>query len=599
MTKRFILIPSFVAAIIVMSSFKAVDDVCLTASDREMLEAIVEPTVVGVPPAAAVRDMCRCADGEIRHYGWKMIGGEKRRVYISSRDEGLSWKTVSAPEGACEAMVQSPWSGEWIGFSKGFPKLHLLRSKIGPGDKNAEETELSFEQAEVRQILPLKSRKRWVVTISDIRRKFGDCYNAAVILSDDDGRTWRWVQLPVADFVPKLAPGDKRPHWFNNGCEPTIMEQADGTLVVAARTSGPHHILYKSADGGETWSKPIESDVFWAANTMPLFFRLKDGRLLFIWNNTAMLPTRDLSEYPELDAGERSGQWETVFTNRDVLHAAISEDDGKTWIGFREIILNGIRNAADFRETGNSPADEHDKSVHQTQAIELEGGKILLALGQNSASRRLVIFDPKWLYETDRKDDFSHGLKDISNHLYVKSLSGGRRGWAGHCAWERVPGALLVREPETGPATKREALQLCRVKDNRLVSDRQGVVWNFPSSRKGIVKIVCRIEGEGFLLTLTDHWINPCDEVNPGLSAISVPITSAEIGHGKWVEVDVCWDLDTKQASFSCDGKIFAERKLSVLPRFGLSYLHLQTLAEGTDTKGTYFRSFEKLTSTK
>ncbi len=566
----------------------------LTASDREMLADIVEPTVVGVPPAAAVRDMCRCADGEIRHYGWKMVNGKKRRVYISSRDEGLSWKTVLAPEGDHGAMVKSPWSGEWIGFSKGFPKLNLLRSKIGPGDVHAEVTELPFEKAEVRQILPLKSRKRWVVPISDIRLKFGGCYNAAVILSDDDGRTWRWVQLPIADFVPKFALGDKRPHWFNNGCEPTVMERADGTLVVAARTSGPHHILYTSTDGGETWSKPVESDVFWAANTMPLFFRLKDGRLLFIWNNTAMLPTRDLSEYPEVGPGERSGQWETVFTNRDALHAAISEDDGQTWIGFREIALNAIRNAADFRELGNSPAEEHDKSVHQTQALELEGGKILLAFGQNSASRRLVIFDPKWLYETNRTDDFRHGFRGLSNHLYVKSLSGGARGWAGHCAWERVPGALLVREPETGPKTKREALQLCRVKDDRLVSDRQGIVWNFPASRKGVVKIVCRIDGAGFRLTLADHWMNPCDEVGPGLSPVSIPVTSAELGAGKWVEVEVRWDFDAKQVTLACDGRVFAERKLTSLPRFGLSYLHLQTLAEETDTKGTYFRSFAK-----
>ena len=86
-----------------------------------MLASIFEPTVVGVPPAAAVRDMCRCADGEIRHYGWKMVDGKKRRVYISSRDEGLSWKTVLAPEGDRGALVKSPWSGEWIGFSKGFP----------------------------------------------------------------------------------------------------------------------------------------------------------------------------------------------------------------------------------------------------------------------------------------------------------------------------------------------------------------------------------------------------------------------------------------------------------------------------------------------
>jgi len=66
--------------------------------------------------------------------------------------------------------------------------------------------------------------------------------------------------------------------------------------------------------------------------------------------NTAMLPTRDLAEYPEIGSGERKDLWETVFTNRDALHAAISDDEGRTWKGFRELALNEIRNAADLRE---------------------------------------------------------------------------------------------------------------------------------------------------------------------------------------------------------------------------------------------------------
>ena len=65
------------------------------------------------------------------------------------------------------------------------------------------------------------------------------------------------------------------------------------------------------------------------------------------------LPKRDPSEYPELWEPELEGRAETVFTNRDALHAAISEDDGKTWIGFREVALDPIRNRADFRSFRN------------------------------------------------------------------------------------------------------------------------------------------------------------------------------------------------------------------------------------------------------
>ena len=116
-----------------------------------------------------------------------------------------------------------------------------------------------------------------------------------------------------------------------------------------------------------------------------------------------------------------------------------------------------MRNQVDFRTLGNDDLHEHDKSVHQSQAIELPNGKVLIALGQNPAARRLLIFDPGWLYETERHEDFRHGLGDLSSHLYVKSLTGNTRGWAGHCAWNRSLSAMLVREPDNPKASVRSS----------------------------------------------------------------------------------------------------------------------------------------------
>ena len=566
----------------------------LAAQGGAFLESVWEPRVVAVPPTAAVRDMCVTADGEIRHYGWQMVGGEKRRVFIASRDCGMNWQTHLADADDAGAMTRSPWSGEWISFRQkpGGRTMQLLRSKKGPGDTSPDVTDLPWERQECRQLVAMKSRRRWVACFSDIRCLKGQCYNAAVALSDDDGLTWRYVEIPCVEDVPRLQPGDARVRWFNNGCEPTVVEHSDGSLELAVRTSGERHRFFKSADGGETWVGPVDRPEFWASNTMPLFFRLSDGRLLFFWNNTSPLPTRHESEYPELTESEREGVWESVFTNRDALHAAISDDDGRTWRGFREIILNPIRNAPDFRERGNDPAQEKDKSVHQTQALELPGGKVLLALGQGAASRRIVAFDPDWLCETSRAEDFKAGLANVSTHLFVRSLSGGFRGWSGHCAWNRVPGALLVREPDTGPDTTREALQLCRIPDPRLVSDRQGVVWNFPAARRGRVCVECRIEGEGFELTLADHWMNPCDEYGPTRSPLSVPVTARDVPPGSWRNVVAEWDADAGKAVVLCDGRPFCEVRFKADSPSGVSYLHLQSLAKGLDPKGTYFRSF-------
>jgi hypothetical protein len=483
-------------------------------------------------------------------------------------------------------MVKCPWADYWLTLTRG-KTVECYKNTKGPGFP-AERIPVPITDSEPRQPIPLVSRKRWISPVSDVACK-GTCYQAAVCYSDDDGKTWTHVSVPQTPDVPRQFACDKRPHWFNNGCEPSIVELSDGTLLMALRTSGEHAAFSRSTDGGATWSVPQPLQGFWQANTMPLLYKLKDGRILFIWNNTAMLPTRDPAETPELSSTELDGTWEAVFTNRDALHAAISEDDGKTWKGFREIILNSIRNDADYRELGDH---ENDKSVHQTQALELPNGKIMLALGQNAASRRIVVFDPAWLYETSRTENFQHGLYAISHHLFVKSLSGGNRGWAGHCAWNRVSGAVMAREPETERSTKREALWLCRINDPRLVSTRSGIVWNFPAATKGIVEIDCRIEGDGFQIALQDHWSNPCDEYLAPRSYLIAPITAENIGgNGRWATVRLEWDCATKRAILSCGDAV---RELAMdtaaFSAFGPSYLHIQTLAEVQDLKGTYFR---------
>ena len=530
----------------------------LSPIEKAQYDALFEPVVVGSPPTYAVRDMCVMPDGEIRHYGWKAVCGRKTRVYASSRDLGLNWKLA-------------------------YP---------GPDDTGPVPFTWDWPSHELRQLVELRKTKRLVAFFSDTRyAEFGGNYHAAVGLSDDGGKTWRRVPLPVVPGVEREGAGDARPHWYNAGCEPTGIELKDGTLLVVLRTSGPHVAFTRSHDGGETWDEPKVDVRFWAANTRSYLFRLSDGRILFVWNNTQILPTRAAAEYPELSAGELSGEWESVFTNRDALHAAISEDEGETWRGFREIALTESRNASDFRELGNDIAQERDKSVHQTQAIELPGGKVLIAYGQNAAARRFAIFDPNWLLQTSCAEDFRHGLGGVSHHLYVKSLTGSWRGWAGHAAWNRMPGAVMAREPDTGRGTAREAMWLARPGDPRLVSDVAGVLWNFPATRRGRLEIVCRVEGEGFVLSLNDHWINPCDTFNARRAPFTTFLPRAEIGTG-WTTLAVEWDTESKEVSLLADGRLLRTASLAIGPAFGLSYLHLQMPDDRLDPKGTFFRSF-------
>lgn len=515
--------------------------VALPADKQLIYDSIFAPTEVAFQPDDSARDLVQLPDGEIRHYGRKLVAGEVRRVYIASRDLGLNWELRLASTNEPAVCPNLPW-----------------------------------KDLEPRPPITLRHRRpgRLAMACSNVCRT-NDCYHAALAWSDDGGRTWKRSDVPRTPDVARQSKWDLKPHWFNDGCEPSVAELSDGTLLMALRTSGPHLAFSRSADGGETWSEPRPDPRFWQANTMPCLLKLKDGRLLMVWNNTEMLPTRSASEYPELGRDEQNGKWETVFTNRDAVHAAISEDDGRTWTGFREVLLNACRNEADFRELGNAPDMRWDKSVHQPQLLELPGGKVMLAVGQN-LPRRILIFDLRWLYERGRETDFRHGLRDMSSFLYVKSLSGGWRGWAGHCAWNRTPGPLMEKDP-FDPKSVRELVHLCRMEDPRLVSARQGLVWNFPAMRKGRVEIEYRVEGEGFRASVLDHWVNPCDERSDQVSAKTVRVTKASLGEG-WQTVTADWNLPEGRQ---------------------VSYLHLQTLADGPDAKGVYFRSLKALPEEK
>ncbi|MBN2292513.1 MAG: exo-alpha-sialidase, partial [Pirellulales bacterium] len=376
---------------------------CLSDSDPGTIKAlrrIYAPQVVGVPPEDACRGLTVMPDGEIRHYGFRHNDGAVEPIYISSRDCGLSWREVAVKGESAAAMVRSPWSGDFLTIlSKAAPPTShsmaaatilesidgegcfAVRSSQGPEGPFTHSFVASHVEFLPRLPLPLRHRKRWV---QPIQRRTKEVRQPGVLLSDDDGVTWREVLLPSPP--PHRA---EWPHegvrWQNYGCEPTVIELLDGKLWMLIRTSQDNHYESFSEDAGESWTKPVPSR-FYATNTMPLLFRMSDNRLLAIWNNSTPLPELNHDNQPELRAWERAGIGEDFFTNRDVLHAAISADDGRTWRGFRELYRNDRRNDVDFRTSGGS---NHciDKSIHQSQAVELPEGKILLAFGQHPLCR--------------------------------------------------------------------------------------------------------------------------------------------------------------------------------------------------------------------
>lgn len=560
---------------------------------REQLSRIVAPVEVAIPPCNAVRELMMLPSGQIRHYGFVGTEHDARRVYIASDDFGLSWQEYETPAGSPGAVVQSPWSGDFLTIQgtherwvekrasilSGLPKgLFLFRSGTGV-DGEYSVRQVADEAFWIpRQPMPLRSRQRWLLPcqFKDTQQR----NHPAVLLSDDDGGNWRPVVLETGPRH-EIAWPHRGIRWQNYGCEPTVVELAGGRLWMLIRTSTDHHYEAFSDDAGETWTKPAPSR-FFGTLTMPTLLRLRDGRILHFWCNTTPLPELDHSTQPELHDWAREGFGEDFFTNRDAFHAAISDDDGATWRGFREVRLSPIRNDADYRVVGGNEVTL-DKSMHQSQAIELPTGHVLISHGQHPACRRIVIFDPKWLNETEREETFRFGLGNVSGFQYLKSIAGNYRGFHGHCAYNRRPGAVLVPSPD---GELRDVVHLARVPDPRLLHEQSGVVWNFPAGVCGEVQIELHIprHSGGVRVCLLDRWINPVDALANHYAIHSLDLTDPTEG---WSMLVIRW---TPEGAVWWMGQASGTIVVQTPSRNGVSYLHLQTLAQNADPIGVFIR---------
>lgn len=555
----------------------------MTDEDVRLLSDIYAPTEVATPDADAWSNLTLLRDGRIRfygHYGKKHIYDTAAcdRSYLESCDGGLSWKRHLDDKRRLGPSVYVPFLDAYLAVRADETGTYAYLGQDPDDDAPLCFCASAEQYLDIRTPFIMQSRDRILVVAHETRHALHPTAYFPVLLISEDGRSWRTVPLEGVPFYRPEAPrGGVR--WQQNNRENTMAELSDGRLMMLSRTATDYHYICYSEDGGESWSEPCPS-VFHGTATMPQLTKLSDGRLLFLWCNTRPLP--------ELAGAD--GVWEDVFTNRDANHAAISEDDGETWIGFREMALNPLRCAADFRSNGG-PEDDRDKSVHQFEALELPFGKILVAYGQHKVCRRLIIFDINWLYDKNRCEDFLHGLDGVSTQAYVKSILGGFRGTrnnptgvVGHCAYNRTHGAMLVPSPEKNG---REVLHICYTDDARLVSNVGGVTWNFPAARRGVATVRMRIEGKPVRLSLLDHWVNPCDTTVKSFSHVSAIITRSMLqSPTPFTEVSLEFDCDRDHVALYVDRRFIAKTRLHGAAPVGLCYLHVQSAADKPDPHG-------------
>ncbi len=564
------------------------------------LEQINEPLFVGRPPENAFNGLVQLPNGELRHYGhdgpWD---NPIKYFFIYSEDNGLTWyrheiddSVLFTNENAPPA-VSSPYSGDFIRLISTKKGTYILRSNKsidGPYQRTQIDTN---RHGMIRQPVFLERKKRILVTCSGSSKIILDGHRtlqSSVFYSDDDGYTWNISYVPIGPRFKAEWP-HKKSRFQNYAIEPTITELNDGRLWMLLRTSLDNLYESFSDDYGTTWSVPVPSR-FYSTLTMPTLFRLKDGRLLLFFCNTTPLPEEDRSADTTLREEQKTGDgWEDVFTNRDAIHAAISADDGNSWTGFRELYLNPLRNEPDFATRGGTEVSL-DKSVHQSQAIELPYGKVLLAFGQHPLVRAMIIFDPDWLNEKLACDDFKNGLHNWSTFKYIEGIKG-------NFFYNRDPGASLVDHPDNKDC---KVLQIRHLLNSELVCDVDGAVWNFPAALKGsfTTRIYLRQGSQGGRISLIDRWFNPTDTLSHHYAMYSFKFDGdGKVGNEsvfqpeKWVELTFKWNnLQTGPCKLIIDGTPYP---LNIPINFtslnGISYVHFQSVADKEDKEGYLIES--------
>ena len=363
---------------------------------------------------------------------------------------------------------------------------------------------------------------------------FSGGFYSTVVYSDDAGETWRQGTRDIKAWAPIPAYGAD---------EPVAIQKLDGRVWMLLRTQTGR--LYESfSDDGAEWSVARPTPLISSDSPVGLV-RLSDKRLVLIWNSCQRFPY--------------------AFGGRHVLHAAISEDDGLTWRGHREVLRDPRRH--------DPPPTTGDFGTAYPFPVVTNDDNVLIVSGQGDDRILMVRLDPGWLYETRQASDFADGIED----------------------WSIFGTAGVERQPHPD-RTGAFALRLTKQEPGRT----SGAVWNFPAGRRGRVQVRLQTaEGAGpFRLSLTDHFSTPFDpqdqyhntfnvQVDPDGRIAGQPALEA----GRWQTVELAWDThQDRVCRVSVDG-----RQLTTVPQLhetlGVNYLRVVALAEPHDHAGLWIES--------
>ncbi len=509
------------------------------------LAEVRAPAIVREAPTNEM-GLVRRASGEIELYGIAKPASDAVTV-LRSRDGGLTW---SAPEIAFPLPGKAYYAIQVLEATDGalHAVVHILGQ--GPGGYRGRRYEVYHARrdrgaaawAAARRVVPgyvgsirgfIQRRSgRLVLAVaraiperekppaSGPDRGWNDTF---VYTSDDAGDTW--TQSPDVLSLVLAGPNVTR----YGAIEPVLLELRDGRTWMLVRDRGGR--LYESySPDGARWA-PLARTRFVSSDSPAGLLRLRDGRIVLFTN--ACQNWSDPRSY--------------AMGGREVLHAAISADEGRTWRGFREVLHETVATT------------RGDRGTAYPSAVENDAGRIVLVSGQGEGKRAIVLFDPRWLEEREVRSDFTRGPVDWTQY-----------GGGGLRTERREDGgaALVIAAPAEGAAG--------------------GASWNFPATEAGEIRLRLEVSAGvgGVRLVLNDHFTRVDDRQAATQAVATVALDGLLFPEkGRWHEVRLAWSAVATGGAVRLfvdgreEGRFAAQRPAAG----GVNYLRLDLLAGAGD----------------
>lgn len=308
------------------------------------------------------------------------------------------------------------------------------------------------------------------------------------LYSDNNGQDWYTSNSLNIEIDPERTTR-------YGAIEPDVLELNNGNLWMLMRTNKGYLYQTFSEDLGQSWAPPQPSP-FISSDSPADFLRLKDGRIVLFFNMN--------QKWDELNS--------YAFGGREVLHGAISNDEGVSWSGFREVLNVTGKKDKDVNLRG-------DRGTAYPSAVETEKGEIILVTGQG-ASRYILMFHPDWLVQ--------------KNKLSVQSSS----------------------SDEVAPNSE--------------------LVFNFPALDKGTVafKLHPPKKAKSIQLSLTDHFSVSEDSLAVAHAVYHHTLKRKQL-KADGLEVSLHWDLENGYSQLYISDQKVSRAKMQRGTKTGINYLRI------------------------